>query len=162
MFLSHNKLLLNDQINCFVIMLVYICSLQWSKWSVCFASIFLVSTTTYQTFFVVSELHYIIKCTSNILLLQFHLYILGSWLLSQTSEICACIFLFLIITYQINILIMGYSRMLTFDQSNCFVRYACIFLFSTVIQTLNHCDCTFSMSPKISVLSHTYTVRKCW
>jgi hypothetical protein len=28
--------------------------------------------------------------------------------------------------------------MLTFDQSNCFVRYACIFLFSTVIQILYH------------------------
>ncbi len=28
--------------------------------------------------------------------------------------------------------------MCSFDQSNCVVRYACIFLFSTVIQTLNH------------------------
>jgi hypothetical protein len=37
-----------------------------------------------------------------------------------------------------NILLMGYNKMLTFDQSNYFVRHACIFLFSTVIQILHH------------------------
>ncbi len=37
-----------------------------------------------------------------------------------------------------NILLLNYSKRFCFDQSNCFVRYACIFVFLTVIQTLNH------------------------
>jgi hypothetical protein len=52
-------------------------------------------------------------------------------------------------------LLMGYSKMLTFDQSNCFVRYACIFLFSTVIQILHNLQLYIVDVPKY-FCSHTH------
>ncbi len=58
-------------------MRVYFCSRQWSTRSVSFACIFFVSTTTYQIFFIVSQIQKNVECRSNILLLQFHLYIFG-------------------------------------------------------------------------------------
>jgi hypothetical protein len=75
LFLSHNKLYINDRINCLSIMLVYFCSQHWAKRSVCLACIFFVSTKTYQIHFIVSEWQYNVVCRSNILLLQFYLYI---------------------------------------------------------------------------------------
>ncbi len=75
LFLSHNKLYFIDQINCFVIYACIFCFRHWAKWSVHLACIFFVSTNSYQIHFIVSERQYNVSCWSNLLLLQFYLYI---------------------------------------------------------------------------------------
>ncbi len=52
------------------LMHVYFCSRNWSTWPVCFACIFLVSTTTHQIYFIVSESQYNVVQWYNILYQQ--------------------------------------------------------------------------------------------
>ncbi len=75
LFLSHNKLYFNDQINCFVINACIFLFSTLSKRVFLFSLYIFVSTYTSQIHLIVSELQYNVVCWSNLLLLQFYLYI---------------------------------------------------------------------------------------
>ncbi len=141
-------------------MLVYFCSWQWSKWSVSFSCLFFVLATTYQIFFIVSELQYSVECISNILLLQFDLYI---FVLDYSPNHLRFAPVYFILDNNLPDKIYCYGI-----RVKCFILIKLVVLSGTPVyfcsqQLSKHsitCDCTMLMSPNISILSYTFTVLK--
>ncbi len=141
-------------------MLVYFCSRQWSKRSVWFACIFFVSTTTYQIFFIVSELQYSVNVDPIYCNYSSTCLFLFSTIIPTVWDLCQYIFVLdnnlpdKIYCYWITVKYFVLIKVI--DLSGMPV-YFCYWQLSKHSIT---CDCTLLMSLNNSVLSHTYTVLK--
>ncbi len=82
-----------------------------------------------------------------------------SQLLSKPSVTCACIFLFSITKYQIIHLFLCNNKMLVVDLFYCFVSCSCVFLSSTIFQTLYHLRLNiFVLDNKLPDLKYCFCV----